>query len=85
MFVCVAQDMIDGYLRPMRSHDWDRGMLLSMRSWSSPEAFPYEVVSVPVQIIIGEDDAFLLKTAVKVGQQAGHQPVLSTLEHTSLF
>ncbi len=50
----------------MRSHDWDRGMLLSMRTMSFPDAFPYEAIAAPVQIIIGADDTFLLKTATKV-------------------
>lgn len=62
----LAQDIIDGYLKPMRSHDWDRGSLLSMRTMSFPSSFPYDSISVPVQIIIGEDDTYLFKTAQQV-------------------
>lgn len=51
----------------MRSHDWDKGSLLSMRVMSFPSSFPYDSISVPVHVIIGEDDTFLLKTAKEVG------------------
>lgn len=85
------QDVIDGYLKPMRSHDWDRGMLLSMRSTSFPESFPYQTITVPVKIIIGEKDTFLLKTANKVLLEI-HPPTLEVSEippplcaHTPLF
>ena len=50
----------------MRSHNWDRGALLSMRTMSFPSSFPYDTITVPVHIIIGEDDTFLLKTAKEV-------------------
>ena len=63
----MLQDVIDGYLKPMRSHDWDRGALLSMRTMSFASSFPYDSITVPVQIIIGEDDSFLLRTATEVG------------------
>ncbi|CAL8466073.1 g5609 [Coccomyxa elongata] len=62
----AKQDIIDGYLKPMRSHDWDKGSLLSMRVMSFPSSFPYDSIKVPVHIIIGEDDTFLLKTAKEV-------------------
>jgi hypothetical protein len=61
-----VQDVIDGYLKPMRSHDWDRGSLLSLRAMSFPSAYPYESIAVPVLTLIGEKDAFLLKTAQRV-------------------
>ena len=65
---CAAvQEERDGYLRPMRSHDWDKGSLLSMRTMNFAGSFPYESIAVPVRIIIGEDDTFLLKTAKRVG------------------
>lgn len=65
MLAC-AQDVIDGYLKPMRSNDWDRGSLLSLRAMSFPSAYPYEAISVPVLTLIGEKDTFLLKTAQRV-------------------
>ncbi len=66
MVILLLQDVIDGYLKPMRSHNWDRGALLSMRTMSFLSSFPYETITVPVHIIIGEDDTFLLKTAKEV-------------------
>ena len=42
------------------------GSLLSMRTMSFAGSFPYESITVPVNIIIGEEDAFLLKTAKRV-------------------
>lgn len=62
----LSQDVIDGYLKPMRSHDWDKGALLSMRTMNFPSSFPYDSITAPVHIIIGEDDTFLLKTAKEV-------------------
>ena len=50
----------------MRSNDWDKGSLLSMRTMNFAGSFPYESIAVPVKIIIGEDDTFLLKTAKRV-------------------
>lgn len=50
----------------MRSHDWDKGSLLSMRTMNFAGSFPYESIAVPVKIIIGEDDTFLLKTSKRV-------------------
>ncbi len=62
----MVQEEIDGYLRPMRAQDWDKGSLLSMRTMNFAGSFPYESITVPVNIIIGEDDTFLLKTAKRV-------------------
>ena len=68
MFCTAAavQDVIDGHLKPMRSDNWDRGSLLSLRAMSFPSAYPYERVTQPVLTIIGENDKFLLKTAQQV-------------------
>ena len=62
----AVQEEIDGYLRPMRAQDWDKGSLLSMRTMNFAGSFPYESITVPVNIIIGEEDTFLLKTAKRV-------------------
>ena len=37
-----------------------------MRTMNFAGSFPYESIAVPVKIIIGEDDTFLLKTAMRV-------------------
>ena len=50
----------------MRSADWDKGSLLSMRTMTFAGSFPYGSIAVPVKIIIGEDDTFLLKIAKRV-------------------
>lgn len=71
----LLQDVIDGYLKPMRSHDWDRGSLLSLRAMSFPGAYPYETVSVPVLTLIGEKDTFLLKTAQRVSGACSAFPI----------
>ena len=62
----AVQEEIEGYLKPMKSQDWDKGSLLSMRTMNFASSFPYESVSVPVRILIGEQDTFLLKTATRV-------------------
>ena len=46
--------MIDGYLKPMRAHDWDRGSLLSYRAFSFSSDMPYSQVTQPVLFITGE-------------------------------
>lgn len=56
---------------PMRAADWDKGSLLSMRTMNFASSFPYESINVPVDIIIGEDDTFLLKTAKRVSSPLG--------------
>jgi hypothetical protein len=68
----MVQEEIDGYLRPMQAQDWDKGSLLSMRTMNFASSFPYESITVPVDIIIGEDDTFLLKTARRVCSLALH-------------
>ena len=67
----LVQEEIDGYLMPMRAADWDKGSLLSMRTMNFASSFPYESINVPVDIIIGEDDTFLLKTAKRVSSPLG--------------
>ena len=62
----ALQDVIEGYLKPMRSDNWDRGSLLSLRAMSFPGTYPYERIIQPVLTIIGENDKFLLKTAQRV-------------------
>ena len=68
----MVQEEIDGYLRPMRAQDWDKGSLLSMRTMNFASSFPYGSITVPVDVIIGEDDTFLLKTARRVCSSALH-------------
>jgi hypothetical protein len=81
----MMQEEIDGYLRPMRAQDWDKGSLLSMRTMNFASSFPYESITVPVDIIIGEDDTFLLKTARRVCSSALHFLQSSALLQTSFM
>ena len=83
--VAMVQEDIDGYLRPMQAQDWDKGSLLSMRTMNFASSFPYESITVPVDIIIGEDDTFLLKTARRVCSLALHFLQSSMLLQISLM
>ncbi|KAK9821989.1 hypothetical protein WJX81_003986 [Elliptochloris bilobata] len=62
----ATPEMIETYLRPLRSHDWDRGALLSFRAMRRPNALPYEAVTQPVLVVIGSQDSMLLKSTKKV-------------------
>lgn len=65
--LCLSQEMIETYLRPLRAHDWDRGALLSFRAMKRPDALPYEAVQQPVLVVIGSQDSMLLKSTKRVG------------------
>jgi len=42
---------IQGYLRPMRAHDWDRGSLLMYRSFNLSSKLPdYNTLKVPIMV-----------------------------------
>ena len=60
------QAVIEGYLRPMLAHNWDRGSLYSYRAFSFPSDMPYEEIRQPVMFITGEKDQPLTKGARKV-------------------
>ncbi|KAK9829636.1 hypothetical protein WJX72_006997 [[Myrmecia] bisecta] len=75
----AAQDVIDGYLKPMRTHDWDRGALYSFRTFSFPADLPYAAVTQPVVFITGEKDEPLRSSAQKVAEILEQRPVGSTL------
>lgn len=62
----VPQALIDGYLKPMRAHDWDRGSLLSYRAFSFSSDMNYSQVTQPVLFITGERDRQLTEGAKKV-------------------
>lgn len=60
------QALIEGYLKPMKAHDWDRGSLYGFRAMSFPSYLDYSQVAVPVQFIHGEQDRGLKKAARQV-------------------
>ncbi|KAK9793711.1 hypothetical protein WJX73_004354 [Symbiochloris irregularis] len=63
-----TQDLIDGYLKPMRAHDWDKGSLYSFRTMSFPAKLPYETIAPPVLIVTGEKDRMLTRSAKQVAE-----------------
>lgn len=63
----IATEMlIEGYLKPMRAHDWDKGSLYSFRTMSFPNFVPYDSITPPVLVITGEKDIMLTKSAKQI-------------------
>lgn len=62
----AVQMLIEGYLKPMRAHDWDKGSLYSFRTMSFPNFVPYDSITPPVLVITGEKDIMLTKSAKQV-------------------
>ncbi|GIL93451.1 hypothetical protein Vretifemale_20850 [Volvox reticuliferus] len=53
----VPQEVIDGYLRPLRARDWDVGMLMAYRSLQVSGGPPHlEQLRVPVLVLQGRED-----------------------------
>ncbi|KXZ49666.1 hypothetical protein GPECTOR_20g523 [Gonium pectorale] len=62
----VPQEVIDGYLRPLRAHDWDYGTLQAYRSFQvggSPP--PLERLRMPVLVVAGRQDGAVPLEAVQ--------------------
>ena len=64
----LLQTLIEGYLKPMRAHDWDKGSLYSFRAMSFPSRLPYESIAPPVLVLTGEKDEMLTRSAKQVLQ-----------------
>ena len=47
----VAQEVIDGYLKPLTADNWDRGALLNMRAFTIPPAYDYASLAQPVLLV----------------------------------
>lgn len=57
-------DVIDGYLRPMKADNWDRGSLLGFRAISFSEELPaYNSIQQPVLVVQGAQDSTILNTS----------------------
>lgn len=54
---------IQGYLKPLQAHDWDKAALCNLRSFDLPASYPYETVRVPVLVLQGKYDGQLTKNA----------------------
>ena len=63
--IYTVQAVIEGYLRPMLAHNWDKGSLYSYRAFSFPSDMPYEAITQPVLFITGERDQPLTGGAKK--------------------
>jgi pimeloyl-ACP methyl ester carboxylesterase len=59
----AAQEVIEGYLKPLQADDWDRGTLLNLRSFSFPTGYDWSRVTVPTLVVAGRDDAPLVDGA----------------------
>lgn len=55
----TPQDVIDGYLRPLRASDWDRASLLNFRAFSLPP--PYDYVALRQPVLLVQASAFTSK------------------------
>jgi pimeloyl-ACP methyl ester carboxylesterase len=66
MDVAAPEEVIEGYLRPMRAHNWDRASLYSFRAFGFPGSMPYSSVTQPVLVLTGERDKPLTDSAKKV-------------------
>jgi pimeloyl-ACP methyl ester carboxylesterase len=54
---------IQGYLKPLKAHDWDKAALLNLRSFNLPASYPYKSLRVPVLVVQGKFDGQLTKNA----------------------
>lgn len=46
-----SQEAVEGFLRPLQAHDWDRGALLNLRAFSIPPAYDYAALAAPVLLV----------------------------------
>ena len=54
---------IQGYLKPLQAHDWDKAALLNLRSFNLPASYPYKSVRVPALVVQGKFDGQLTNNA----------------------
>jgi pimeloyl-ACP methyl ester carboxylesterase len=59
----VPEEIIEGYLRPLKAVDWDRAALLNLRAFSLPPSFDYASVAAPVLVVQGAHDGGLTRNA----------------------
>ncbi|KAL6764621.1 Alpha/Beta hydrolase protein [Haematococcus lacustris] len=60
----AREEVIEGFLRPLRAHDWDRGSLNVFRSFSVASTPPdFAAVQAPVLVLQGDADTAVPATA----------------------
>ncbi|KAJ9531247.1 hypothetical protein QJQ45_006685 [Haematococcus lacustris] len=60
----AREEVIEGFLRPLRAHDWDRGSLNVFRSFSVVSTPPdFAAVQAPVLVLQGDADTAVPATA----------------------
>lgn len=74
----MPQDVIDGYLRPLRAQDWDRASLLNFRAFSIPPTYDYAALSQPVLLVQGSNDGGLTVNARELSKLLHARPQGST-------
>lgn len=77
---------VEGYLRPMRAHNWDRAALLNFKILTFPNFIPYNQLEVPVLMVTGDKDP-LTATARKVAallEQRDQGPKGSASSHGAI-
>lgn len=74
----VAQEVIDGYLKPLTADNWDRGALLNMRTFTIPPAYDYASLAQPVLLVQGSNDGGLTENARVLSRLLQQRPQGST-------
>ncbi|PSC73607.1 D-aspartate oxidase [Micractinium conductrix] len=59
----LPQDVVDGYLRPLRAPHWDRGSLLHTRALGALPYYDYAALEAPVLLVTGSEDGGLTANA----------------------
>ena len=60
----AIQEAVEGYTRPLKTHDWDRAALLNLRAFMLPSVYDYSCIdSLPVLVVQGKDDGALTQNA----------------------
>ena len=54
-----STEAIEGYLKPLKAKDWDKGALLNLRAFQIPSPYEYSSTNVPVLVINGANDGRL--------------------------
>jgi len=54
-----STEAIEGYLKPLKAKDWDKGALLNLRAFQIPSPYEYSSTDVPVLVVNGANDGRL--------------------------
>ncbi|KAL4425122.1 hypothetical protein ABPG77_008227 [Micractinium sp. CCAP 211/92] len=70
----VPQDVINGYLRPLRAVNWDRASLLNYRTFALPPPYDFSTLRQPVLLVQGSEDGGLTKNARELARLLRSRP-----------